>query len=152
MALHAPEIAAGGLLAAGAWIAAPRALREVEVARLRRRCRDQRLLVLTYDDGPGAVITPRVLRALAAHEARATFFPIGRAAERAGDVLDEVRASGHEIGCHSYAHRDAWLSPPRAGVRDLEDGYEALRPWVEPDGLFRPPRGRSTPLTRRAAR
>jgi peptidoglycan/xylan/chitin deacetylase (PgdA/CDA1 family) len=98
--------------------------------------------VLTYDDGPGPVLTPQLLDLLAAHDARATFFPLGRRAEAAPEVLDRVQRTGHEIGCHGYAHRNAWKSSPRAAVEDVEAGYAALAPWVVADGVFRPPYGK----------
>lgn len=153
MVPRAREAAAAGVtagLAASAWYAVPWVLRRREVAQLRRRCRDRRLLVLTYDDGPGERLTPRLLDLLADHRAHATFFALGREADRRAGVLDRLRAEGHEIGCHTYGHTDAWRTTPGTAARDLDQGYAALAPWVGPDAPFRAPHGRATLATRRA--
>jgi peptidoglycan-N-acetylglucosamine deacetylase len=133
-------VAAAGIAAAAYGF--PHALRLAEERRLARRCREDRVLVLSYDDGPGPVLTPQLLELLAAHDVRATFFPLGRRAVAAPEILDRVQRAGHEIGCHGYAHRNAWTSSPRAAVQDLEAGYAALAPWVVADGVFRPPYGK----------
>jgi peptidoglycan-N-acetylglucosamine deacetylase len=119
---------------------------------LRRRCREQRAVVLTYDDGPGHVLTPRLLDVLAEHGGRATFFALGRRATAMPELLDRIVAEGHEIGCHTYDHLNAWHVPGRAAARDVHAGYDALAPWIEPDGPFRPPFGKLAPATVAAAR
>lgn len=119
---------------------------------LRRRCREQRAVVLTYDDGPGHVLTPRLLDVLAEHDARATFFALGRRATTMPELLDRIVAEGHEVGCHTYDHANAWHVPGRAAARDVRAGYDALAPWMAPDGPFRPPFGKLAPATLAAAR
>lgn len=47
----------------------------------------------------------KVLRILEEHQVKATFFVLGWVAERFGEVVREIRARGHEIGCHGYSHR-----------------------------------------------
>ena len=60
-----------------------------------------RLIALTYDDGPNPEHTPALLEVLDRHGARATFFSIGRWAEREPALLREVHAAGHAIGNHT---------------------------------------------------
>lgn len=109
-------------------------------------------LALTFDDGPGPLLTRHVAEVLARHGVRATFFLLGRRAEAAPAVADALLDAGHELCCHSYEHLNAWKHWPRRVARDIERGYASLSRWVRPDALFRPPYGKSTPLTRRQVR
>src|SRR5207249_3455675 len=118
----------------------------------RRRC-----LILTYDDGPGLLLTPRVLDVLASSDAMATFFPLGREIAAKAEIMERMKAEGHEIGCHGYAHLNGWKSWPWRILADVEQGYGALARWTPRNGLFRPPYGKlSFPaywaLLRRGAR
>lgn len=72
---------------------------------------------LTFDDGPCPEWTPRVLQRLAAHELTATFFVLGARVRAAPDLLDLIRAGGHEIGLHGDRHLDHRRTPPDM-VRD----------------------------------
>lgn len=132
---------AAGLLYAGA----PSVYRTLQRRALRRGGRGR--LVLTYDDGPDEEVTPAVARLLHERGVRATFFLVGSRAEEFPEVCDEVAELAHEIGTHTWSHRSAWRQGPVRAVREVGRGYEALRRWVEPDGLFRPPFGKMTALT-----
>jgi peptidoglycan-N-acetylglucosamine deacetylase len=109
---------------------------------LRRRCARSGKLVLSYDDGPGEQLTPKLLDVLAERGAHATFFPLGSRASGGSAVLDRAVAAGHELGCHGYEHVNANECPAGCAERDIEQGYAALARWVEPQGLFRPPYGK----------
>jgi peptidoglycan-N-acetylglucosamine deacetylase len=122
------------------------------IAALAERCRAQRALVLTYDDGPGPELTPRILDVLAGHDAHATFFALGMRAEVAPEVLDAVAAAGHEVACHTQVHHHAWRVGRAAALDDVAQGYETLARWVPADGRFRPPHGKQTLATARALR
>lgn len=61
-------------------------------------------VALTFDDGPHPTFTPRVLDALDAMGAKATFFVVGRAVKEHGAVVRDARSRGHEIGTHLYTH------------------------------------------------
>jgi peptidoglycan/xylan/chitin deacetylase (PgdA/CDA1 family) len=63
----------------------------------------QKLVALTFDDGPGAY-TQRVLDALAEAQVPATFFVLGSCAVGNEDMIDKMRAAGHEIENHSWSH------------------------------------------------
>jgi peptidoglycan-N-acetylglucosamine deacetylase len=119
---------------------------------LRRLCREQGAVVLTYDDGPGRVLTPQLLDLLQDAGATATFFALGRRATTMPDLLDRIVADGHEVGCHTYDHSNAWQVSGRTAAHDLRAGYEALAPWIAADGPFRPPFGKLAPATLAAAR
>lgn len=84
-------------------------------------------VVLTFDDGPAAT-TPRVLDALAAQCAKATFFLIGRnAAGMPGLVRREI-AEGHTVGHHSFSHPGGTLRSLTfdAAMADIEKGVTAV--------------------------
>lgn len=129
----------------------------ISIRRLSRVCRDNGLLVLTYDDGPGASLTPRLLELLASQEASATFFVLGRRVAGREAVIDRILREGHEVGCHGQNHLNAWRTLPWRAVEDIDAGYRTLAPWLSLDATFRPPHGKSTlatwwRLNRRGAR
>ncbi|MCG5220681.1 polysaccharide deacetylase family protein [Streptosporangium sp. KLBMP 9127] len=68
-------------------------------------CAPRKCVALTFNDGPGAH-TPRLLSALAARGARATFFVTGSNAIAQPDLLRRMRDEGHVIGNHSWSHRN----------------------------------------------
>jgi peptidoglycan/xylan/chitin deacetylase (PgdA/CDA1 family) len=59
---------------------------------------------LSFDDGPDGECTPRVLDLLDERRQRATFFVIGRNADRHLALVGEIARRGHELGNHSYTH------------------------------------------------
>ena len=61
-------------------------------------------VALTFDDGPSATLTPRVLDILKANNARGTFFVLGRNAAAHKDILRRAEAEGSEIGVHTWSH------------------------------------------------
>lgn len=61
-------------------------------------------VLLTFDDGPWPVNTPAVLKALADHCLKATFFPIGKHATYYPEILKQVAEAGHTIGSHTWSH------------------------------------------------
>ena len=60
------------------------------------------LVALSFDDGPHAVFTAEVLEILDRYGAKATFFLIGERAERHPELVERIRAAGHEIGNHCW--------------------------------------------------
>ncbi len=61
-------------------------------------------VALTFDDGPSASLTPRVLDILNEYGARATFFVLGENAVRNKSLLSRAAAEGHELGSHTWSH------------------------------------------------
>ena len=110
-------------------------------------------VVLTFDDGPDPVSTPRVLDALEQAGAKATFFVIAKKAEAHPDVVRAIVGRGHSLGLHSYAHDRLFsLRTERSVLADLEQGLDALaRITGERPTLFRPPVGHTNPIIARAA-
>ncbi|MEO9891959.1 polysaccharide deacetylase family protein [Aurantibacter sp.] len=59
---------------------------------------------LTFDDGPNAEFTPKILELLEQYNAKATFFLIGKFAENHPNIVQDILKSGHSIGNHTYSH------------------------------------------------
>ena len=66
--------------------------------------RDRPRVALTFDDGPDPEVTPSILETLAASQARATVFTIGRHLEKYRDLAARALREGHELGNHSWTH------------------------------------------------
>ncbi|MDB4941685.1 MAG: Polysaccharide deacetylase [Labilithrix sp.] len=113
--------------------------------------RDARGVVLTFDDGPDPVHTRDVLDALDRHEAKATFFVIGRKAEEHPDVVREILARGHSVGVHGFGHDRLFAMRGSRRVReDLERAVRSLEKITgETPTLFRPPIGHTNPTIAR---
>lgn len=99
-------------------------------------------LYLTFDDGPDPEVTPALLDLFAEQRVRATFFLLGKHAERHPQIVQRIVAEGHAIGNHSYSHprlNQIDLAAQRAEIDRTDrilasfDGTE--RHW------FRPPSG-----------
>lgn len=103
-------------------------------------------VALTFDDGPNPDATPAILDALAARGVKATFFILGRHAERWPDLVRRVAAEGHTVGNHGYYHRKLHLKSPAYVREDLEFGTRAIEraAGVRPH-VFRAPHGFRSP-------
>jgi peptidoglycan/xylan/chitin deacetylase (PgdA/CDA1 family) len=133
--------------AAAAWYLGPTLAKRHQQRRLRALCAATRSLVLTYDDGPGEELTPKLLELLGARGARATFFLVGSRAAEHTEIARRIAEEGHEVGCHGDEHINAWRAWPWRTVSDVTTGYRKLSAWVPDDGMYRPPFGKMTPLT-----
>jgi polysaccharide deacetylase family protein (PEP-CTERM system associated) len=95
-----------------------------------------------------AANTERLLDLLAAADVRATFFVLGWVAERQPSLVRAIRDAGHEIGCHSYAHRLIYEQTEAEFRADLRRGLRVLEDVLgEPVTLYRAP---SFSITRRS--
>ena len=103
-------------------------------------------VVLTFDDGPRAESTPRVLAALRAQCARATFFMVGEALARDPALAQRVRAEGHSVGMHGNTHAHAAAQTPAEQLADLHAVRETYqRAFGEPAPAYRFPFLEETP-------
>jgi peptidoglycan-N-acetylglucosamine deacetylase len=102
-----------------------------------------RVLALTFDDGPSRDTTPRVLDALRAAGVQATFFVLGRHTEQHPDLVAQMRAEGHEVASHGYDHRllpFASRDEVRTQLALTEDAI-LIATGTPPERLFRAPHG-----------
>lgn len=103
---------------------------------------DDRVLSLTFDDGPDPRITPYVLDALAARGARATFFMLSSAARRHPELARRVLSEGHEIALHGVTHERSTELPLARAVARLRQGKAELEDVVQQQvRLYRPTYG-----------
>ena len=105
----------------------------------------EKIVALTFDDGPDKVYTPQVLDILREKGVRATFFLIGSRVDEDADVAKRIAEEGHSIGNHSYSHPKLTKASPLL-AQELERTKEALaRLGISDNGFFRPPYGAAEP-------
>jgi peptidoglycan-N-acetylglucosamine deacetylase len=100
----------------------------------------QKVLYLTFDDGPIPEVTPWVLQQLARYNAKATFFCVGENVCKNTQIFNDVLNAGHSVGNHTYNHRNGWTTP----LNDYLDNVAQCAAFVS-SNLFRPPYGRLSP-------
>ena len=98
---------------------------------------NEKVLYLTFDDGPDPLSTPSLLSILRKHNVHALFFCTGKAAEKYPGLMKQIREEGHIIGNHSYSHPDGFRTDTK---NYLEDVMKASA--LTSDKIFRPPYGR----------
>ncbi|WP_237717939.1 polysaccharide deacetylase family protein [Dyella japonica] len=104
--------------------------------------RAEKALYLTFDDGPHPDHTPALLELLREYGVKATFFLIGREAERYPQLVERIVEEGHRLGNHSYSHpmfdalthTEQWVEVERTD--EVLSSFDGRRYHV-----FRPPRG-----------
>jgi peptidoglycan/xylan/chitin deacetylase (PgdA/CDA1 family) len=104
-----------------------------------------KIVALTFDDGPNEPYTSQVLDVLASYNVKATFFVIGMNVELDPETARRILAEGHIIGNHSYSH-NANHALTQFGVRDLEHAQQVIYSTlgIVPH-LYRPPHGKKSP-------
>jgi peptidoglycan/xylan/chitin deacetylase (PgdA/CDA1 family) len=110
-------------------------------------------IALTYDDGPNDPHTLRLMEVLAKHNARATFFLIGRYVEQLPEIVREIVQAGHIVGNHTYTHPLLIFKSEGEIRKELNHCRSALQDAVgDSSSLFRPPFGGRRPAVFRIAR
>lgn len=135
-------LARGLVLASGGFVVYAWAPHLLTLGCVWRGPRDGRRLALTFDDGPDPAWTPRVLDLLAARDVRATFFLVGARADRARDVVTAIADGGHELGNHTWSHRNLWFTGPCDTEREIGRCHALLGEITgRAPRFFRPPWG-----------
>lgn len=113
-----------------------------------RHTRSAKQLALTFDDGPNPAVTPKLLELLAKHDAKATFFLIGKFVRECPELTKEIAARGHVIGNHTDTHPNLFFCGPDETKEHLVRCQEAIHraTWAAPR-WFRPPFGFRSPWT-----
>ena len=99
----------------------------------------EKTVFLTFDDGPTPEITDWVCQQLAEYGFTATFFLIGKNAEKHPDIVAKLKQAGHSIGNHTHNHLKGWRNKTTNYVADTQ----RAAPFTSTQ-LFRPPYGRIT--------
>ena len=101
---------------------------------------------LTFDDGPNAETTPRILDILAQFNAQASFFVRGDALSAAPGLLLQLHRLVHTIGNHSFSHVRLWRKKRTEIIREVEETSRMIEQILgSPPRFFRPPYGKLRP-------
>lgn len=98
---------------------------------------NEKILYLTFDDGPHPQATPFVLDELKKYDAKATFFCIGKNVARYSDIYRRILNEGHAAGNHTFNHTNGWKTNDLAYLKDIT----AAKQYID-SHLFRPPYGK----------
>jgi peptidoglycan-N-acetylglucosamine deacetylase len=101
---------------------------------------NDKVVYLTFDDGPHPEITPWVLDQLKAYGAKATFFCVGQNVVNHPKVFQSVLNGGHNVGNHTFNHLSGWSHSQNAYLQNIDACAEVVN-----SRLFRPPYGRVVP-------
>jgi peptidoglycan/xylan/chitin deacetylase (PgdA/CDA1 family) len=103
----------------------------------------EKLVALTFDDGPTPLGVDAVLPVLQRHGAQATFFLVGQEIEWHPGQARRLLAAGHELGNHSYSHKRMWGLFPGGYEREIRRTDALLRrEGAAGPVFFRPPNGK----------
>lgn len=109
---------------------------------VRRGPRGQKLVHLSFDDGPDPRYTPRVLQVLADYRLPASFFVVGCKVEHQPGLTRRIVAEGHEVGSHTYEHRHAYgLGWAKSNTAIVTNAKVLCKVLGRPITWFRPPWG-----------
>ena len=98
---------------------------------------EEKIVYLTFDDGPIPNVTDFVLNTLKSFGIKATFFCIGDNISKYPDIFERIKADGHAVGNHTYNHLKGWETEDEAYVDNFWKCQELTQ-----SNLFRPPYGR----------
>ena len=101
----------------------------------------EKVVALTFDDGPSPIWTPQILDALKAADVKATFFMLGKHVQEYPEIAKRVAEQGHEIGNHTYDHHGLFYYKPEELSREVNDTERVI---LSATGIktkyFRPPK------------
>ena len=135
-------------LRGGISVEARRAIRRITdplcwpIGSIRGARTNDRVIALTFDDGPDATSTPGVLDALAAHQVKGTFFVLMDRAEAHPEIIARIIAEGHDIGLHGDDHARLTQLDSQSVRNKISRGCERLKALTgSSPRWFRPPYG-----------
>ncbi|MCC7301900.1 MAG: polysaccharide deacetylase family protein [Bacteroidia bacterium] len=99
----------------------------------------EKVLYLTFDDGPTPGVTEGVLDELRKHNAKGTFFCLGKNVRKYPEIFQRIMDEGHAAGNHTENHLNGWQSSRENYLSDIQKCAETVC-----SDLFRPPYGRIT--------
>ena len=133
------------VLGAGMWIGANSPRHTWFGALVSHGPRNRGEVAVTFDDGPNVTATLAIAAILDAHDAKGTFFLVGKALDRRPDIAKRLLDDGHLLGNHSYHHDyTSWLDPRYPELTKTEVSFRTQL-GVCP-AFYRPPHGQHTPF------
>ena len=107
-------------------------------------------IAMTFDDGPSATLTPKLLDILAAHHIKATFFVLGEMVAEHPEILARAAREGHEIASHSWSHPNLAKMSQESVRSQLQRTDDAIKSATgKSPTLLRPPYGSITEREKR---
>ena len=103
----------------------------------------EKVVALTFDDGPTPDKTNQILQILAEEQIPATFFLIGQEVQQHPQLVRQILAAGHQVGNHSFSHQRMIFKSPAFIAGEIEQTDTLLRDsGVDGVIYFRPPYGK----------
>jgi len=100
---------------------------------------EEKIIYLSFDDGPHETATPFVLDTLAKYNAKASFFCIGKNILRHPAIYAQIQAEAHAVGNHTQHHANGWKVSDENYLAEVNEAATLIE-----SSLFRPPYGRIT--------
>ncbi|WP_179354164.1 polysaccharide deacetylase family protein [Winogradskyella vidalii] len=112
----------------------------------------KREVAITFDDGPNKEFTPQILALLKRHQAKGTFFFIGKHAEQQPKLVQQIIAEGHTIGNHTFSHSNVFdFYGKQKVITEIENTNTTVASIINKEmKLFRPPYGVTNPAITKA--
>ncbi|MET2985339.1 polysaccharide deacetylase family protein [Aureibaculum conchae] len=109
-------------------------------------------IAITFDDGPNLEFTPQILALLKKHNAKATFFCIGKNIEKHSEMLKQIADGGHVIGNHSHSHSNTFgFFSSNKVIKEVNKTNKLINKSLNLNcNLFRPPFGVTNPAIKNA--
>lgn len=105
----------------------------------------EKVIALTFDDGPKPYFSEKILDILDFYKTKATFFVVGKCAEENSSIIRRMADAGHEIGNHSYSHTTLRFLKNEDITREIRTGSEVVEKITRArPRFFRTPGGRFT--------
>jgi len=104
------------------------------------RSRKEKMIYLSFDDGPVPDVTPEVLNILKKYHINATFFCVGENVRKHPEIFQRILDEGHRVGNHTHNHLKGW----KTGLNEYLENVEQCQRLIQTN-LFRPPYGKCTP-------
>lgn len=101
------------------------------------KSRSEKIVYLTFDDGPIPNVTDFVLNTLKSFDVKATFFCIGDNIQKHPEIFERLKNEGHAVGNHTFNHLKGWKTDDNTYLENFEKCQRLTQ-----TNLFRPPYGR----------
>jgi peptidoglycan/xylan/chitin deacetylase (PgdA/CDA1 family) len=108
---------------------------------IKRVPKNDKVVALTFDDGPDPKYTPKLLDILRTNDIKCTFFVLAENAQRYPDIIKRINNEGHYIGLHSLKHMNAIFSLPDQTQKDFSQSIKIMDKLGIKVKFFRPPWG-----------